>query len=714
MAITYFAEEQIFEIRTRRTSYVFGIGSGGTVQHLYWGEPVAARECASLLKPWLHSSFDAEVNRDKEEYGGWGGSHYAEPCLKVKFAGGVRDLKLRYAGHDILAEDRLIVRLADADYRLRAEIGYRVSGEHDLIEREVTVYNDEEQPVRIDQIMSAAWSVPAMPSARLTHVTGRWAGEYQLRTQPLSEGKKVLESRQGFTGPHANPWFAVDDGTASETGGKVWFGALGWSGNWKLVLEKSVFGHLRIVGGINDFDGSFVLQPGESFTAPVFTGGFTAGGFGEMSRNLHRYQSDVILPGTRVRKVLYNSWEATEFAVNVGEQIKLAKRAAQLGAERFVVDDGWFGERNSDKAGLGDWRVNPQKFPNGLEELISEVKQLGMDFGLWVEPESVNPDSDLYRQHPEWVYQFPGREGTLLRNQLMLNLGLPEVKAFVLGFMTELLSQYEISFIKWDMNRTVTEPGTTSLEDRETSSVWIKHVQHLYEIWAELRRRFPQVEFETCAGGGARIDLGILRYADQAWISDNTDARDRLTIQEGFSYVYSPSVMMCWVTESPHGMNGRRLPLSFRFHSAMLGGLGVGANIGNWPEEELAEAARYVEQYKRIRHLIAGGDLYRPASFRSGDLAAWEYVGRGGEEIAVFAFQQAQYFGYAEKRLPLQGLEPDARYRVTFSPEAAADSAGAPDAAASVWHGSTLMNIGLPLPLSGDYDSRLILLRRLP
>jgi len=702
VSIHYLEQEQIFEIRMSRSSYVFGINEQGHVQHLYWGDHVEARECADLLTLRAHSSFDADLNRELEEYGGWGGKSYSEPCLKLQFSDGVRDLKLQYAGYEIVSDHQLMIQLADSHYQLRVEIYYTAIEEHNLIERYVKVYNDEALPVRIDQIMAAAWSMPPLADYRLTHVTGRWSGEYQLRSQSLTEGKKVLESRRGFTGPHANPWFAIDNGKADETNGKVWFGALGWSGNWKIVAEKTSFGHLRVVGGINDFDSAFTLTPGGSWTSPIFTGGFVSGGFGEMSRSLHRYQNESVLPGSRIRRVLYNSWEATEFAVTAEGQKELARQAARMGVELFVVDDGWFGERHSDRAGLGDWTVNPDKFPNGLQELVDEVKGLGMDFGLWVEPESVNPDSDLYRKHPDWVYHFPNREGTLLRNQLLLNLGKPEVKAFVLSFMTELLSSHDISFIKWDMNRTVTEPGALPLEAQGDESVWIKHVDHLYEIWAELRHRFPHVEFETCAGGGARIDLGMLRFADQAWISDNTDARDRLTIQEGFSYAYSPSVMMCWVTESPHGMNGRVLPMSFRFHSAMMGGLGIGANISHWSDAEVAEAKQYVELYKQIRHVITEGSLHRLLSFREGDLAASQYISQDGQEVVVFAFQQAQYFGYAEKRLVLQQLDPGAIYVVQ-------GEAGAEDRA---WHGSTLMNLGLPLTLRGDYASELIRLKR--
>ncbi|MBB6729855.1 alpha-galactosidase [Cohnella zeiphila] len=696
MTIGIWENQRLFEIRTERTSYVFGINEKGTVQHLYWGEPVEAAELASLLRARAHSSFDMEIDRETEEFGGWGGAHYAEPGLKVAFGDGVRDLKLDYAGYEKNGDDELTIRLADRHYAFRIDVRYKVRPEYDLIERHVVVRNGEKLPVRIDQAMAAVWSVQGLPEYRMTHVTGRWAGEYQLRRTVLSEGKKTIESRRGFTGPHANPWFAIDDGEAGERGGRVWFGALAWSGNWKIVAEKTTYGHVRIAGGVNDFDGAFLLGPGESYTSPVFVGGFTASGFGAMSRLLHRYERDCVLPSSRPRKVLYNSWEATEFDVRADEQIKLARRAAQLGVERFVVDDGWFGARNSDRAGLGDWHVNPAKFPNGLQELIGEVQALGMEFGLWVEPESVNPDSDLYRAHPEWIYQFPTREGTQLRNQYLLNLGLPEVKAFVLDFMTELLSTYEIKFIKWDMNRTVTEPGAPE----SAGPVWQKHVDHLYAIWAELRARFPDVEFETCAGGGSRIDLGMLRFADQAWISDNTDARDRLAMQEGFSYVYSPSVMMCWVTESPNGFNGRSLPLSYRFHSSMMGGLGIGANIAKWTGEEMEEARGFVALYKEIRHLVTEGELFRLEPMGRSNAAAYQYVGRDAAEAVVFAFLHSQHFGSEVRRVRLQGLRPEAEYEVRQD-----------GAEPIVLHGSTLINAGYPLTLRGDYGSTLLRLR---
>ncbi|GGI44509.1 alpha-galactosidase [Paenibacillus marchantiophytorum] len=700
MPIIYHEDLRLFEIETRTTSYVFGLNDKGVLQQIYWGDAIDARECAHLLQSRHHSSFDAEVDREKEEYGGHGGSSYVEPCLKVRFQDGVRDLKLAYKGFAI-EQDTLRVILKDVHYDLIVNLTYKVIDEHDLIERTAEVVNQSDTEVVIEQMMSAAWSLPILPSYRLTHVSGRWSGEFQLRDTMLSEGKKTLESRRGFTGAHANPWFAVDNGKADEISGKVWFGVLGWSGNWKIVAEKTNFNHVRVVGGMNDFDCPILLQGGERITSPSFIGGYTSRGFGDMSRQLHSYQRAFVFPSQAHRRVLYNSWEATYFQVEAQGQMELARSAAKLGVELFVVDDGWFGSRNSDQAGLGDWHVNAEKFPNGLEELIDEVTSLGMDFGIWVEPESVNPDSDLYRKHPDWVYQYPTREGTLQRNQLLLNLGKPEVKQYILDFMTELLSSYSITFIKWDMNRTLTEAGTADDIQNPYHAVWVQHVQSLYEIWAELRTKFPHVEFESCAGGGSRIDLGILRYADQVWPSDNTDAFDRLRIQEGFAYVYSPQVMMCWVTESPHSLNGRSLSLAFRFHSAMMGGLGIGANLKLWSEEEMQEAAAYIAQYKEIRHIIMAGHQYRLRSLRDSDVAAVQYVSKDGDEAVVFLFLHAQQFGNSSPSISLQGLEPNADYLVHGLEQEPVP-----------FKGKNLMHVGLNPKLTGDYDSALIRLQR--
>nr|WP_116233965.1 alpha-galactosidase [Paenibacillus sp. VMFN-D1] len=696
MQFEFEEKRRIFAIHTQRSSYVFGINERDRLQHLYWGEPVTIDDCAPLLRGRSHSSFDAEVDMEAEEYSFWGGVNYDEPSLKVRMRDGVRDLSAGYVRREIREEDgrpTLVIVLKDRVYPLEAHLLYRVIPEYDLIERSVRIVNTGGDDIVLESVQSAAWSLPDLRDYRLTHVTGKWSGEFQLRRNVLSEGKKVLESRRGFTDSHANPWFAVDEGQATETDGRIWFGALAWSGNWKITAEKTVFNHVRVTGGINDFDSEWVLGAGESFDAPWFVGGYTAGGFGGMSRNLHQYQHAYVLPGSEPRKVLYNSWEATYFNVNAADQMALAERAARMGVELFVVDDGWFGQRNHDRAGLGDWYVNKEKFPNGLGELIGKVHELGMEFGIWVEPEAVNPDSDLYRAHPDWVYHFETRRRTELRNQLLLNISKPEVKAYILQFMTELLQNHRIKFIKWDMNRTVTEPGMKDHPLHRQKELWIRHVHSLYEIWAELRRRFPHVEFETCAGGGARIDLGIFRYADQSWPSDNTDAFDRLSIQEGFSYTYAPRMMTCWVTESPTGMNKRNVSLKYRFHSAMMGTLGIGSNLNEWSDELIEQSGEFIRQYKAIRPLVQFGRQYRLADLQHKGVTAVQYVDEAGTDSAVFAFLHSQRLGEPLPRLRLQGLQADRAYAIEGLPGS--------------WSGRALMNIGIELPLRGDFDSLL-------
>ena len=358
-------------------------------------------------------------------------------------------------------------------------------------------------------------------------------------------------------------------------------------------------------------------------------------------------------------------------------QIELAEKAAALGVDRFVMDDGWFGQRGNDRAGLGDWYVNPRKFPNGLAPLIDRVHALGMDFGLWVEPEMVNPDSDLYREHPEWVLSFPGRPRSEARNQLVLNLARPDVRDHVLELLDELLKENDIAFLKWDYNRNWSEPGWDQLPPSEQKRVYVDFPRNVYGILEELQRRHPQVEIESCSGGGGRIDLGILEYVDEVWPSDNTDPFDRLTQQDGFTYAYTPQVMMAWVTESPHWLNRRTTSLAYRMLSAMQGSLGIGANITKWTAEETALASRLIAAYHEVQPTIVQGDLYRLMSPRNGsEFSATQTVNRDRSQSVVFLFIHSTREGRLFPRLKLEGLDPAAEY--TLVPIEGKAGAGTP------------------------------------
>ena len=551
--------------------------------------------------------------------------------------------------------------------------------------------------------------MPAGEGYRLTYLTGRWAGETQLTREPILPGKKVLESRRGNTSHQLNPWFAIDArGEADEEHGRVWFGALGWSGNWKLVVEDTPPAHqVRVTGGYNDFDFSWPLAPGESLSTPPYYGGFSSQGFGEASRLLHRFERDEILPDRahpRVRPVLYNSWEATEFNVNEAGQKALAEKAAKIGVELFVMDDGWFGKRNDDHAGLGDWYVNPQKFPNGLKPLISYVNSLGMDFGLWFEPEMVNPDSDLYRQHPDWAMNFPGRSRSEARNQLVLNMARQDVKEYIFGVLDKMLSENNIKYIKWDMNRHFGEPGWPEASLAEQKEIWVKYVRNVYEIIDRLRARHPSLEIESCSGGGGRVDLGILERVNEVWTSDNTEAFDRLGIQEGFSLAYAPKIMSAWVTDVPN-MNGRSTPLQYRFLVAMQGALGIGSNLNKWSAEDFALATRMVSTYKSIRETVQQGDLYRLFSPREGELTANQYVSADGKQTVLFAFLHSQQYLRPAPTVCLRGLEDKAAYRIKSLDGKLVEKQ-------EVLSGSFLMHHGLNLSLRGDYDSTLVILEK--
>ena len=399
---------------------------------------------------------------------------------------------------------------------------------------------------------------------------------------------------------------------------------------------------------------------------------------------------------SRLRPILYNSWEATTFNVDELGQKALAAKAAALGVELFVIDDGWFGARNNDRAGLGDWVVNKKKFPNDLQPLIAEVTRLGMDFGLWVEPEMVNRDSDLYRAHPDWVINFPDRPRSELRNQLVLNLARPDVKAHVFEVLDRLASTYKIRYFKWDMNRALSEPGWAGVTNQK--SLWTEYVNAYYDILDRLHAKYPKLEIEGCSGGGGRIDLGVLKRVNEVWPSDNTEAFDRLKIQEGFTYAYAPRVMSAWVTDVPN-MNRRSAPLQFRFLVAMQGLLGIGANLNKWSEADLAFAKKMIELDKQIRPVVQTGLLYRLLSPRSGQLTASEYVAEDGSQALLFAFLHSQQFNLPAPTIRLQGLDQKGVYTLKYL-----------DGRTAEYSGAYLMNRGLDLNLRGDYDSALVVL----
>jgi alpha-galactosidase len=662
-------------LETRSTAYAFGLNNQGVLTHQYWGPRLANRGEYSTPSTRMPLPFALpEPGPDApplppfldplkfEEYPGYGGARYTDPCLKLNFADGVRDVVLTYVGfsvHDSAAPE-LVIHLKDAHYPLKLDLHYRLHEAYDLIERWVTLENTGETPIQIERAFSAMWNLPEGVGYFLTHLNGNWIDEFHLNREELHPGLKIIDSRRIITSHQASPWFAIDRGFASEESGDVWFGALAWSGNWKLSAEVTEFSVTRLSMGLNDWDFGWTLTPGGSFTTPPAFAGFTQHGFGAASRLLHDYTRDCVLPhGNSLHKVLYNSWEATLFNVDEPSQAALAEIAARIGVELFVMDDGWFHKRRLDNAGLGDWWPDEVKFPNGLGGLIQKVNDLGMEFGLWIEPEMVNPDSELYRAHPDWVLHFPTRARTEMRNQLILNMARTDVQDYIIQMIDRLLSENAIAFIKWDMNRSASEPGWEGAPG-DPREVWVRYVEGVYRVWGTLRERHPQVIWQSCASGGGRADLGILRLADQVWVSDNSEPVARLAIQEGYSLMLPANTMEAWVTDA--GMVP--LPLEFRFHVSMCGSLGIGANLNHWGEAEITLAKQCVQTYKEIRPTVQFGDQYRLISPQKHAFSAVEYVSKDKAEAVLFVFRVMLTDPAKTPVLYLRGLDPDALYQM--------------------------------------------------
>ena len=520
-AVQYYPERKVWVLQAGEATYAMGVNERGELQSIYWGPRVMRdADFSPAHSRGEVASFDLSSTTTPQEYPGWGAELYNEPALKATYANGNRDLVLHFVQQHIDGET-LEIDLKDIASDLQVHLYYKVYPETGILERWSRIENHTDQVITLESAQSAAWSLPHGEGYGWHYLTGHWGAEWQLHSEVLQTGAHVIESRRGSTSHQANPWFAIDrpDQTTEENG-PVWFGALGWSGSWRITVEQTAMQQVRVTGGFNPFDFGYRLKPGEQLETPPFYGGFTNGGMGGASRILHRFERQSILPGgesARLRPVLYNSWEATEFNVSEAGQLALAEKASKLGVERFVIDDGWFGQRKTDHAGLGDWYVNKEKFPRGLKPVIDGVHALGMDFGIWVEPEMVNPDSDLYRKHPDWAMNFPGRPRTEARNQLLLNLAREDVKEYVFQWLDQLVSDNDIAFLKWDYNRNWSEPGWDAVAPEDQKKIYVAYVHNLYEILDRLRAKHPKLEIESCSWGGGRVDLGILRYTDEVW-----------------------------------------------------------------------------------------------------------------------------------------------------------------------------------------------------
>lgn len=688
---------QRWTLRTEHTSYTVRLSPDGPWAELdAWG-PHGVETGPSALD-WSHRThFITPADAAPAEYLPYGLRPFNGADLIASRPGHERGTWWTFTGAEASPDEHsLRVTFTDDVLGLRTTLCYATVPGTDVLHRwtELTCTGPEE--LRLERLDSAAVNIPVTAGARLTYLTGQWSQEFQRTRLDITRGVFTMGSTQGVPGHAYVPWLAVQDRTTDDA--PAYGVALEWPGNWHITAEAEPGGAVRVRAGRVPHEGAVALAPGATLTTPRLACAMSPDGLDGLSRVWHRY--DRHLAGDRLhrtRKVLYNSWEATGFDVDAAGQLELAKAAADIGAELFVVDDGWFTGRGDDTGGLGDWYPDPVAFPQGFDRFVDDVRGLGLDFGLWVEPEAVSPHSRLHAEHPDWVYRIDGRPARLVRNQLLLDLGRTDVQDFVIGTLDRLLGTYDIGYLKWDMNRPPTERGRpgAGLVDLDA-----EHVAGYLRVLDHLRTAHPGVTVEACAGGGARVDHTTLARADVVWPSDNTAPLDRLTVQHGFLHAHAPHVMSSWVTDATGVFDPRPRSLAFRFVNAMCGVLGIGADLRAWTPEQRAEAARWVARYKEVRDVIHHGEarlLGSPADTTCGV----QYD--AGDRTVVAALSTGRLDGAPlvpgrPDRLRLRGLDPAAHYRDT--------------ATGTTYGGAHLLHYGLPFAWSADHDADLVVLTR--
>ena len=648
------SKDNLFVLDTKKTTYAFRVLPTGHLEHLYYGARITVREDAGLAEshvfpPGTTCLYDDEEKRytleDMRLEMSWPGKgDLREPAVVLRHADGGCTSDFIFTEAEVISGTCLIpgmpnayeeipgekgeqsvqtlrITLADQSYDLTLTLNYTVFPECDVITRSAALINNSKKTVTVERLMSLMMDLDA-GSYAMTTFSGAWAREMYRQTTPLLSGMHVSGSAAGVSSNRANPFFMVHAPHATEDTGFVYGFNLIYSGNHREAVEVSPFGKIRIMTGIHPQGFSWQLLPGESFHTPEAVMTFSKAGFNGMSQNMHHFVREHIIRGEWKRKprpVLLNSWEACYFKINEKSLLKLAKEGKKAGIELFVMDDGWFGERDDDTKALGDWEVNRKKLPHGLSGIADSVRELGMDFGLWVEPEMISTNSSLYRDHPDWAMDIPGHFHSEGRNQRFLDLTQQDVQDYVIDAMTKVFGSADISYVKWDMNRTMTDVYSKILPPERQGETGHRYVLGLYRIMQTLTERFPHILFEGCASGGNRFDLGILSYFPQIWASDDSDAIARSEIQTGYSYGYPMSTVTAHVSDVPNHQTLRRTSAATRFNVAAFGVLGYECNLCDLKKEEKEEIAAQIAFYKEWRDIFFFGDFYRGRSAGRGD-----------------------------------------------------------------------------------------------
>ncbi|KAF2125707.1 glycoside hydrolase family 36 protein [Dothidotthia symphoricarpi CBS 119687] len=700
-------------------SYLFHVNpSNGDLVSDHFGASVTDFIPPATILPW---GWNDNLANFRREFPDVGRSDFRLPAIHIEHADGDAVSAFRYQSHQIIqgkpplpglpatygeAGDvtTLIVQLFDNVSDVSAALSYSIFPKYNAIARSFSITNNGTDAIVIERAASFSTDFPNL-DLDMIEPHGDWSNEFHTVKRKVDYGETTFRSTTGYASHLHNPFFALVSPSTTESSGAAWGFNLVWTGSFEATAERFSNGYVRVLLGLNSLHTSVKVQPGEMFQSPEAVAVYSTEGVGGMSRSFHDLYRNHLSRSKftkETRPILLNSWEGLGFNINDTSLVSLAGEAEELGIELFVNDDGWFGveyPRNNDSLGLGDWTPNPAKFPNGLGPYVGQVNNFSvlnsatpLQFGIWVEPEMVNPNSTLYKEHPEWVLHAGKYSRSLTRNQLVLNVGLPEVQEFIISFVSRILDSANIQYVKWDNNRGMHELSRPSDD--------YNYILGLYRVIDNLTTKYPNVLWEGCASGGGRFDAGLLHYWPQHWTSDNTDAANRLTIQLGTSLVYPPSAMGCHISAVPNGLTNRNISIEYRGHVAMMcGSFGLELNPSELAPEEAALIPGIMAEAKRVNPMVINGDFYRLAHPDSSNWPGAQFVSEDGKESAVFAFQQLYMVKPAAPPLALRGLDPQARYFNTLDN--------------GTYTGATYMNAGLNVAWErGDYKSELIWLEK--
>jgi alpha-galactosidase len=736
MTIFFNKQSKEFHLQAGNTSYIFNILNNNQLGHLYYGKKVRHRESFSHLytkeaKANLACVFEGDLSfsldTSKQEFPAYGTTDFREPAYQILQENGSRITNFVYKRHSIYQgkpeleglpatyvekeNEASTVEISLYDELIDAEIimYYTVFERLNVITRSVKFLNHGKENLNLTRALSA--SVDFFDSDfEMVQLSGSWARERHVKTRKLEPGLQSISSKRGTSSSQQNPFIALKRPDTNEHQGEVYGFSLVYSGNFLAQVEVDYYDVSRITMGINPFDFNWLLESGESFQTPEVVMVYSDKGMNGMSQTYHSLYRKRLTRGKwrdQVRPVLINNWEGTYFNFNEGNILEMACASKQLGVELFVLDDGWFGRRDDDTTSLGDWFVDKRKLPNGITGLAQKINDLGLAFGLWFEPEMVSKVSQLYENHPDWIIHVPGRRPSHGRNQYVLDFSRKEVVDYIYGLMAKVLREAPISYVKWDMNRYMTEIGSVELPAGRQQEVVHRYILGVYDLYERLTSEFPDILFESCASGGCRFDPGMLYYAPQAWASDNTDAIERLKIQYGTSIVYPLSSIGAHVSAVPNHQVGRVTSIETRANVAYFGVFGFELDVTKMSDEEKAKVKEQITFYKENRKLLQMGTFYRLHSpfEKEGNVTSWMVVSDDKQEAMVGRYQVLGKPNAGYERLLLKGLNAEQQYEI--------------EGFSGSFYGDELMNAGIQLDQTvsgllqwGDFSSQIFKLSR--